>query len=343
MKIKAIIILFFIFCMFLIVGPGTTYADKIVIKYAHTSPPTATSVYHRQAVLFKELVEAYTKGKVEVKIFPAGQLGNEVEGIQGTSMGTIDMAHVASTNFYSFVPAFGVVTLPYIFRNHYEAWTVFDNPQFMEKARKAAIKLANVRILAVSTVDFRVLTNSKKPVKKISDLKGLKIRVPKNTQMLETFKAWGQPAVSMAWSEVFTGLQQKVIDGQENPYTTIRDMKFYQVQKYISNVHYMLWTGPVIFNEPQFQKFSPDIKDAIVRAAHQANVWTRIQHKNTSAKDLQYLIKEEGMEVFDLEDEDVWEKKAMSIWPKFYKDFGNEGSELVKIVCKIMGKKAPGL
>jgi TRAP-type transport system periplasmic protein len=319
-------------------------AAKVTLKYAHTGPPDPEGTsYHPIAVKFKQLVEAYTKGQVEVKIFPSFQLGDEAEEVQGVSMGTIDVSNMASTNFFSFVPSAGFATLPYIFRDHYEAWTVFDHPTFREKVRAAAIKQANVRILEFVTLDFRVLTNSKKPVKNLSDLSGLKIRVPKNTQMLETFKAWGQPAVSMAWSEVFTALQQKVIDGQENPYGSLKDYKLYEVQKYISNLHYMLWTGPLIIHEPLFQKLSPEIQDAIVRAAHQTDIWNRIRALDLSARDLGFLVKEKGMIANDLEDEKIWEEKALSIWPSFYKDFGPDGVEIVKEVCKILGKKTPGL
>ena len=108
---------------------------------------------------------------------------------------------------------------------------------------------AGVRIIAWTYTGFRRLTNSKKPVKSVADLQGLVIRVPKNEIMIDTYKSWGISPTPMAWSETFAGLQTKVVDGQDNPYTTINAMKFYEVQKYVTNIRYIFSIEPLIIKK----------------------------------------------------------------------------------------------
>jgi TRAP-type C4-dicarboxylate transport system substrate-binding protein len=187
---------------------------------------------------------------------------------------------------------------------------------------------------------FRVLTNSKKPVTKLADLQGLKIRVTPSEIPLETFKAWGVEPIPMAWAEVFTGLQQKVIDGQENPYTTIPASKFTEVQKYVTEIHYMLWTGPLLVSEKFFQSLPDNLKAAMVAAGKESADWER--KFNTGLVDEAKAVSEKAGMILSgaPTDEAEWQKRAMSIWPKFYdKAGGKEWAEWVIKTVEAAKKK----
>ncbi|NNG00866.1 MAG: TRAP transporter substrate-binding protein [Desulfobacteraceae bacterium] len=284
---------------------------------------------------FKVLVEGYTGGDVEVQLFPGGALGSEQEMVQNARLGTLDVALVAINNITPFSPTVGVLTLPYLIQNMDDAVKVTTG-KLGKRWSDATIKEAGVRVLGWTYSNFRVLTNSKRPVRNIADLKGLKIRVPKNAIMIATYKSWGLSPVPMAWDETFTALQQKVIDGQDNPYIVNNTMKFYEVQKYVTNVHYLFSLQPLVIGEKTFQKMSPDMQAMLTRAGLEAQQYELLFQMQEADKAKQNLVKN-GMEVLDLEDEDVWiDKATTAVWPDFYDSIG--GKDKLDDVLKELGR-----
>lgn len=138
-----------------------------------------------------------------------------------------------------------------------------------------------MRIIGWAYSGYRVLTNSKKPVKTLDDLKGLVIRVPKNEIMIATYQAWGINPTPMAWPETFTGLQQGVVDGQDNPYITNSAMKFYEVQKYVTNIRYIFSLEPLIISESVFLGLKPKTQKAVLEAGHEATLFSEQYIKDT--------------------------------------------------------------
>ena len=157
------------------------------------------------ATRFKEIVETTSGGKYKVDLFPAGQLGDEQKMVKDARRGSIDGAVVAINNITPFAKSVGVLTLPYLIQNFSDAVKITTG-ELGARWQAALIKEAGVRPLGWSYANFRVLTNSKKPVRKLEDLKGLKLRVPKNAIMIETWKALGAEPVPMASPETFTTL-----------------------------------------------------------------------------------------------------------------------------------------
>ena len=200
---------------------------------------------------------------------------------------------------------------------------MLDSP-LRDELNQKMVEQGNFRALAWLTGGFRVLTNSKKPVRTPGDLEGLRIRVPKNDIMIETYKAWGINPVPMAWSEVFNALQQGVVDGQDNPYLTIPAMKFYEVQSYVTNIHYLLWIGPVLVNETWYQGLDAEIRDIVNEAALLAQEDEREWAITREGKAALEVI-EAGMEVMvPADDEREWIEKARSVWPAFYDQIGGK-------------------
>ncbi len=287
------------------------------------------------ALRFKSIVEKTSNGRYKVDIFPAGQLGDEQKMVKDSRRGSIDGAVVAVNNITPFAKSVGVLTLPYLIQSFDDAVTITTG-ELGAKWRDILIKQAGVRVMGWSYSNFRVLTNSKKPVTKLSDLKGLKIRVPKNAIMIETWKALGAEPIPMAWPETFTALQQRVVDGQDNPHITNYTMKFYEVQTYTSEVHYLFSLQPLIFGEKFFRSLSPEDQAMFTRAgieAQQANLLFSVTESN---KAKQNMINK-GVKAMDIVDEDKWSQIAMDkVWPKFYKDVG--GKQAVDDVVKALGR-----
>lgn len=320
-------VLYAIICLLFVAGiaisgkPTSAEAAKsTTIKLAHGA--NEADVTGQTALKFQDLVKQYSEGRIKVQIFPNNQLGGEQEAVQDLRTGALEAAIVYTGNLKPMAPSVGVLMLPYMFDDNKSAWGAMD--ALYDELNQRVIKEAGVRFVGYFEKGFRVLSNSKKPVETIEDLKGLKIRVSKVDIAIETFSAWGLEPIPMAWSEVFTAMQQRVIDGQENPYAVINDMKFYEVQKYITEIHYLLWTGPILLSEKVFQSMSPEDQNVLVKAGKEAANYGR-NLSYTMEQEAKKKLMEKGMVlVGPPKDEKKWKDAAMSIWPKFYKDVGGE-------------------
>lgn len=288
------------------------------------------------ATKFAEELKAKSGGKHKAKLFPNGQLGSEQDTVNDAALGTLDFSILAINNVTPFSPTVGVFTLPYVIQSLDEAVTLTQGEVGQELVQNT-IRDAGVRIIGWAYSGFRVLTNSKKPIVEVADLKGVTVRVPKNEIMIDTYKSWGINATPMAWSETFTALQQKVVDGQDNPYITVSAMKFNEVQKYVTNLRYLFSIEPLIVSESVFQDLSDADKEAVLAAGKAATA-----HSEQFLRDQEATIKKDlmskGMEISDpANGEAEFIKLATeAVWPKFYDSIG--GKEKLDRVLKIVGR-----
>jgi tripartite ATP-independent transporter DctP family solute receptor len=237
---KLITTLSIVIAISMILAP-TTILAKTILKCGFGDPiDSDQGAYAKQ---FKYLVEGWTDGKVEVQLFAGSALGTETEMLQNTRRGELDLCLVATPNMTPFSKELQILTMPYIIRNMRDA-VAMTTGKLGRKWNEAVMRQAGVRILGYTYSNFRHLTNSKRKVCSMADLKGLKIRVPQNAQMIESYKVWGANPTPMAWPETFTALQQKVVDGQDNPYIVDYTMKFHEVQGYITCA--IISCGPVV-------------------------------------------------------------------------------------------------
>jgi tripartite ATP-independent transporter DctP family solute receptor len=285
---------------------------------------------------FAKLVEAYTGGEITFALFPNGQLGSEQETVQNCRLGTLDFSVAAINNITPFSPSVGLFTLPYLILSVDEAVKLTQGP-IGEELVQNTIKAAGVRILGWSYSGFRRLSNSKRPVTKPADLKGLTIRVPKNAIMIDSYKSWGVSPTPMAWDEVFTALQQKVLDGQDTPLITQYVMKFYEVQKYITKIRYVFLLEPLVISEQLYQRQSPEVQKILQRAGKEAQEFCR-QFLILFEDSIEKELKGQGLEIMDPADgEKEWiDKATKEVWPKFYKSVG--GKEKVDAALKAVGR-----
>lgn len=288
------------------------------------------------AQTFKKSFEQKTGGKHKLDLFPNGQLGSEEETINNAAMGTLDFSILAVNNITPFSPTVGILTLPYVILSADEAKKLTQGDVGKELTENT-LRDANVRIVGWAYSGFRVLTNSKKPVKTVADLQGLKIRVPKNEIMIASYQSWGINPTPMAWSETFTALQQGVVDGQDNPYITVSAMKFNEVQKYITNLRYVFSLEPLVVSESMFKRQPADVKKAILDAGAEATEHSFKYLQDTESKIKKDLVAK-GMQIVEPADneKEFIAKATTTVWPKFYKSIG--GKEKLDRVQKILGR-----
>jgi tripartite ATP-independent transporter DctP family solute receptor len=260
--------------------------DPIVLKIAMTL--NDKSNFYIGAAEFKKRVEEKTQGKIKFEIYHSAVLGNDRDLVEGLTMGSVDMAIVGTVTLASFVPETQVFGMPFIFRDRDHVAKVLNGP-IGEKVAKL-FEPKGIKFMAYWENGFRHLTNSKKPVKTLDDLKGLKIRVVQNPLHVSFWKALGTDPTPITWAELFTALQQGTVDGQENPIALIRDAKLYEVQKYMTLTGHVYDPAAVMFSLNSLNKLSPDLQKIILETAKEVGPWQ-----------INYMIQNEGKILEELE------------------------------------------
>ncbi|MCX7154072.1 MAG: TRAP transporter substrate-binding protein [Proteobacteria bacterium] len=242
---------------------------------------------------FKKDVEAATKGALIIETFPNMQLGGAQENVSQTRAGTIAMTWVGMAFLSRTVPELEAVSLPFMFPNREVAYKVMDGPM----GDLINQKLADKGFVALGFMELgpRQVTNNVRPIKTVADLKGLKIRLQPNETHIATFKALGANALSMDIKEVYSAMQQNVIDGHENPYNLILASRFFEVQKYLSNTAHFFDFIAVVANKKVIDSLSPELRAAIKTAMTKAVAGQRAVAAKNDADALAELQKK-GMQ-----------------------------------------------
>jgi len=273
---------------------------------------------------FVEALEAKTGGAHSAKLFLNGQLGDEQDTVTAAATGTLDFSILAINNITPFSPSVGTLTLPYVILSLEDAERITQGEIGQQMVDKT-VEDAGVRIIGWAYSGFRVLTNSKHPVTTVADLQDLVVRVPKNEIMIETYKSWGIDPTPMAWGETFAALQQKVVDGQDNPYMTVYAMKFDEVQKYVTNIRYIFSIEPLIVSESVFQALSAEEQQQVLDAGHEATLASGAFLRAEEAK-IKSELAARGMEISDPADgeQEFIDLATAKVWPKFYDTIGGK-------------------
>ena len=306
-------------------------AEKILKVGVGDAIDSDAGVFARK---FKEIVEKQTNGTVEVQIFPNCSLGDEGEMFQNVRRGTLDMACIGVGNAVPFISPLGVYTLPYLLTNDEEVVKATTGDLF-KYFNDVSIKRGGVRILGHCYTNFRHLTNSVRPVTRLEDIKGLKIRVPASKINVATYQAWGANPVPMGWAETFTALQQGVVDGQDNPYVVNYTTKIHEVQKYLTELHHQYSLQPLFIGEKHFKNMTPELQTVLIDAGMQAQMYILEWQKKNSQKAREAMEKA-GLQISTLEDETEWENLARAVWPEFYNFVG--GKEVIDMVTAAIAK-----
>src|SRR5207237_2484340 len=233
---------------------------EIKLKYG-----TAFPADHPGAVRIKEAADAIRKdtgGRVDLQVYPASQLGSEPDMISQTRSGAVDFMSTAGTNLQTLVPSAGINGVAFAFKDYDTVWAAMDGDLGGHVRR--AIEKVNLHALdKVLDNGYRNITTSTKPINTPDDLKGFKIPVPGIPRCLSMFNALGASPTAIPFGELYSALQTKVVDGQENPLALIQSAKLYEVQKYCSLTAHT-WDGHFIFgNARKFQALPREVQASI--------------------------------------------------------------------------------
>lgn len=251
---------------------------------------------------FAELMDAKSGGQIKVRRFPGGQLGGDVQTISAMQGGTVEMSTMNAGLLSGVIKEFGLVDLPFLFDSPAQADAVMDGP--FGKALLEKLPEKGLVGLAYWELGFRQLTNSRRPVTKVEDIEGLKIRVIQSPLYIDLFNALGANAVPMPFPELYTALETGAVDGQENPAPSILTAKFNEVQKYLTVTRHIYNPQLVIVSKKFWDKLNADEQKLFQEAAIEAQAFQRSVSRDQADKALEEL-KAEGMEISELPPEEV--------------------------------------
>lgn len=247
-------------------------SGDVNLKLAHTG--SESHQYHLAAEKFKELVEEKTDGSVEIEIHPNATLGSEADVIEQVMDGSVEMSTVAPDSSYAnTVPEMNVFGIPYLFEDREHAYSTLDGEIGQELLDLSSDH--NIKGLGYWEVGFRHVSNDKGEIIKPEDMKGLKIRVQPAPVWEQHMKALGANPTPVDFNELYSALDQGVVDGQENPLPTIESMKFYEVQKYVSLTAHTYNPAIVIMNEGVWDGLTDDQQTAIDEAVKETTTFHR--------------------------------------------------------------------
>ncbi len=248
---------------------------------------------------FAELVDQKSKGRIKISVYSGAQLGSDQQMQAALRGGTQEFTAPSTATLANLVKEFGVFGLPFSFASEKQAYAVFDGPFGQDILAKLTEK--GIIGLAYWENGFRHFTNSKRAIVKAEDLGGLKVRTMQNNLYIDLFAGLGANAIPMPVNELFTALETKAVDAQENPYTVVQAQKFYDVQKYLSTTGHAYDAQVLIASKKFWDKLSAADKTLMQEAAKEATEYQRQTSRDLNAKARAELIKA-GMQINDVSD-----------------------------------------
>ncbi len=315
----------FLFLGFSLFITPPVYAET-TLKLAVVTPPH--HAYALGAQEFARLVKDGSGGEVIIKVYSGGQLGKgERELLEGLQLGTIHLAVTATGPVSNFSPSMGVVDLPFLFTGPEHVDSILDGPVGRELLDD--LESAGIKGLSFFENGFRNFTNSRRPLGRPEDFKGLKFRTMENPVHLASVRQLGAQAVPMSWGEVYTSLQTRVIDGQENPIAIIHAYKLNEVQKYLSLTGHFYSPAPLSMSLKKFKQLKPEWQKLFLDAALRAAAFERKIIRDNEAKQLKEL-KGLGM-VVDSVDKTLFIEAMAPVYEQFSQKYPEWKNILKKI------------
>ncbi|HHW07219.1 MAG TPA: DctP family TRAP transporter solute-binding subunit [Clostridia bacterium] len=275
-------------------------AQPIVLRLGHNV--TEATALHRGALEFAKLVEQKSNGTIKVDVFPNATLGDNRQMLEGMQLGSVDMCLPNLSNIAGFTDKTAVFELPYLFKNEAAAEAVFDGPIGDELF--ADLEKSGLVGLAYWTQGWRHITTSNREVRKPEDMKGLKFRTMENERHMQHFNALGASAIPMAFSELYSSLQQGIIDGQENPYVNIYLNGLYECQKYITETGHIYDAIPLLISKITWDKLTPEQQQILREAAKEVTSLEREMSREDDRKYKQAIIDSGKCQIIELTPEE---------------------------------------
>lgn len=301
--------------------PSATPGESYIIKAAHGAPENVG--LHQGWVKFKEEIEQESGGRVTVEIYPNQQLGGDRELIEGTQMGDIHACSPSSTPVAPFCSEYYVLDIPFLFTDRESTYAILDGDP--GKRLLAATEQVGLKGLGYMENGFRNFTNSRNPVRTPEDVKGLKLRTMENKIHMAFWEMAGAAPTPMAYGELFTALQQKTVDAQENPFELIYSSKFYEVQNYISETQHIYTPYVALFNLDWFNSRSAE-DQALIESCMATAVNAAREYSVDAEASCKAEIEKAGVEIIALsaEEKAAFREAMSAVLPQVREAAGDE-------------------
>lgn len=272
--------------------PLAAQAQSIKLTLGHGAAPG--NPRHEASVKFADVLKAKTAGRIEVQVAPSAQLGDDAAMVTALRTGALDMSANSQGAVANTVPEFNAYGMPFLFATPAAAFKLLDGPLGKELADKTAEK--GMVLLGSWDNGIRHMTNGKRPISKVEDMKGLKMRVPPDATLVDIMKSLGAESQQIKFAELYVALQQGVVDGQENPLVNFHASKLYEVQKHLALTSHQFQMTPFLMSKRTWDKLSEADKKAVQEAAAEA---TALQRKLSHEADERLLadLKAKGVQV----------------------------------------------
>lgn len=329
-SIRCVLACVVVFVSVLCFVTSTEARDKVyTIRIGSISAETIPEV--RAAYEFKKDIEKASSGRIKVDVFPNGALGGDRQMAEAVSLGTLDMVLTTTSALTTYEPEFGVLDMPFAFSNAESAFAAVDGElgQYLNKKLEDSAGIIN---LGYMLNGVRHMVNSTCPINEPADLEGLKMRVMESPVYIGMFKALGANPTPMSFTEVYTSLQQKTIDGFEVSANFMIEMKFYEVQKYYSLTGHTISLLAAAMNKNKFESLPDDLKSLVIDMSKK---WFVDYQRSISLKeDATYIaqLKENGMEVNSItpENHTKFVKAVQTLYSEFEEKLGTDVFTLLK-------------
>jgi len=282
---------------------------KYVLKAGHDQATDGS--YHYMFTYFAEKVNERTNGQVQIEVYPQSQLGSELELAEGLRIGTIDFSVGSVGNITPLIPEAGLLGVPYIIESldHLDKLINPNSVFFETLSKKITSKDIGIVLLGVPTSGVRSVFNDVRPVYTPEDLKGLKIRVMTSDIQMKSFAAMGASPTAVAYNELYSALQHKVVDGAENSLLNFWMMKHYEGAKYLSLTEHMIATGLFMMSERTYEKLPANLRDIVIEVAHEA-VTKELEFDREENKNAMEKLKEWGVQVNEVDKQPFIDRTA---------------------------------
>lgn len=273
---------------------------------------TCNAMTHPQNVgltLFKNMVEKETKGKYTVQIFPNSQLGGERESVEQVKSASLEMATASAGPLTTFSRKVMVLDVPFAFQDYEEAWSVLDGPA--GQALLKSFESVGLKGLGYMENGFRHVTNNVRPIAGVGDFKGIKLRTMEAPMHMLNFRTLGTSPTPVPWPELYMTLQQRIVDGQENPLMNLFEIKLWEVQKYVSLTAHIYDPMPLVANLRWYNSLPKSDQEVMEKAAIFAQNYSRFVNL-AREKVLADMLRKKGMQVNDVSPEAKAAMRKMS-------------------------------
>lgn len=301
--------------------------EKIVIRTSHVTQEG--SVIDKTHKKFKEVLEDLTDGRVEVQVYPAGQLGStDDDTVEGMRAGTFEVGSAPTLVLSNTVPQFAIFDFPYLFKSNDEVKAFVESDVYQNEVVKPYEEKTGLKVLGNYGIGWMQVLNAKRTIKEPADLKGLSLRSATSQVQMDTLEAWGANPTPMAFGEVFTAIQQGAVDGLSSTPDLMTSDKFYEPAKYLTLTDHIIIVHVLMINQDFFNSLPEDIQGHVVEAAKQAVEygWSlEREHHNNGIE----TMKQAGVEITELTPE-MKEKFIEASKPAIEKNLDLVGEEFYK-------------